>query len=239
MFKNIALIGSSGAIGHAMVHRLATSFPNAQIHAVSRSQTVFDSENVLHHVMNYKNENSLEETAQKVSLNNGLDLIFLATGILHNERVSPERSLNEINSNSLEELFWTNTIFPTLVAKHFLPKLNKDTQSIFAALSARVGSISDNRLGGWYGYRASKAALNMILKTASIEMKRKNRNAIVVGIHPGTVESPLSKPFKNNIPAQKLFTPELSAEKILQVLLKLTPQQTGRCFAWDGTEIEP
>lgn len=128
---------------------------------------------------------------------------------------------------------------PALIAKHLLPKLNKDHPAIFAALSARVGSISDNQLGGWYAYRASKAALNMIIKNAAIEVGRRNRKAIVVGLHPGTVDSDLSKPFQGNVADGKLFTPEDSAQKLLEVLRSLGPEQTGKCFAWDGKEVLP
>ncbi len=102
-----------------------------------------------------------------------------------------------------------------------------------------MGSISDNQLGGWYAYRASKSALNMIIKSASIEVARSNKNAILVGLHPGTVYSNLSKPFQHNVPEEKLFKPEYSAEKLLEVLCKLTPKHTGKCFAWDFEEIAP
>jgi NAD(P)-dependent dehydrogenase (short-subunit alcohol dehydrogenase family) len=117
--------------------------------------------------------------------------------------------------------------------------LNKKKRSIFTALSARVGSISDNQLGGWYSYRASKSALNMILKNAAIETNRSNKKAIIVGLHPGTVESNLSDPFKKNVPEGKLFTPDYSAQKLLAVLSSLTIEQSGKCFAWDGKEIFP
>ena len=126
-----------------------------------------------------------------------------------------------------------------MVAKHFLPKLNKENRSIFAALSARVGSISDNQLGGWYAYRTSKAALNMVIKNAAIEIGRLNKKAIIVGLHPGTVDSNLSMPFQGNVPDGKLFTPEYSVQKLLQVLTNLTSEQSGKCFAWDGTEVKP
>jgi len=132
-----------------------------------------------------------------------------------------------------------NTFIPALMAKHFIPRLNLDRQSIFAALSARVGSISDNRLGGWYAYRASKTALNMIIKNAAIETARRNKKAIIVGLHPGTVDSSLSKPFQRNVPDEKLFAPMRSAQDLLKVLDDLNPEQSGRCFAWDGQEVKP
>ena len=132
-----------------------------------------------------------------------------------------------------------NTIGPTLVGKYFIPFLRKDARSVFAFLSARVGSISDNKLGGWYSYRASKTALNQIIKNFSIEVKRSNINAIFVGLQPGTVKSYLSKPFEKNVKADKLFTPDYSAEKLLDVISNLTNGDSGKVFAWDGEEIQP
>ena len=132
-----------------------------------------------------------------------------------------------------------NTIGPTLVGKYFIPFLRKDARSVFAFLSARVGSISDNKLGGWYSYRASKTALNQIIKNFSIEVKRSNINAIFVGLQPGTVKSYLSKPFEKNVKADKLFTPDYSAEKLLDVISNLTNENSGKVYAWDGEEIGP
>ena len=163
----------------------------------------------------------------------------MANGILHDEGLTPEKSLRDLSAEKFQRIFEVNTVTPALIAKHFLPKLNREQTSIFAALSARVGSISDNQLGGWYAYRASKAALNMIIKNAAIEIGRRNKQAIIVGLHPGTVDSNLSKPFQGNVADGKLFTPEYSAEKLLDVLENLSPEQTGKCFAWDGQEILP
>ena len=132
-----------------------------------------------------------------------------------------------------------NTIGPALCAKYSASLLNKDSQSIYAVLSARVGSISDNRLGGWYGYRASKAALNMFLKTYSIELSRNNKSAIAVGLHPGTVDTSLSKPFQSRVPKEQLLTPECAAQYIVSVLENLKKTDSGAIFAWDGTKILP
>ena len=130
-----------------------------------------------------------------------------------------------------------NAIGPALVAKHFLPLLATDRKAVFAALSARVGSIGNNRLGGWYAYRASKAALNMILKTLSIELARRNPSAICVGLHPGTVDTRLSGPFQRGVPGDKLFSPHRSAPCLLKVINALSPGQSGRVLAWDGKPI--
>jgi len=137
----------------------------------------------------------------------------------------------------MKQVFAINTIGPALVAKHFLPLLDRNRRSVFAALSARVGSISDNRLGGWYGYRASKSALNMIIKTLAIELSRRNREAICIGLHPGTVDSRLSAPFQNNVAADKLFAPDLAATQLLEVVDQVRSEQSGRLLAWNGLEI--
>lgn len=189
--------------------------------------------------LDYNNESSIAKAASIASQDMLLDLVLVTTGILHDREIMPERSLQELSSEKFHHLFKANTILPALAAKHFLPKLTKDRRSIFAAISARVGSISDNRLGGWYAYRASKAALNMVIKSASIEMRRRSKQAFVVGLHPGTVDSKLSKPFQNHVPGSMLFTPEYSAKCLLSVLNQLNEGDSGKCFAWDGKEVEP
>ena len=152
----------------------------------------------------------------------------------------PDRNKDDKTSEKkFKEVFFVNTILPSIIAKHFIPKLSKNNQSILAFMSARVGSISDNKLGGWYAYRASKSALNMMIKNLSIEVGRKNKNAILVGLHPGTVNSKLSKPFQSNVPEKKLFTPDQSVNYLLQVLSKLKNEDSGKIFAWDGSEILP
>ena len=163
---------------------------------------------------------------------------MVTTGVLHlGADIQPEKSLRDLSADKFHAIFAANTIFPALAAKHFLPLLHRDKRSVFAALSARVGSISDNRLGGWYAYRASKAALNMIIKNAAIEIERRHKQAIVVGLHPGTVDSDLSKPFQSNVQQNKLFTPAFSAASLLDVVDRLTLDDSGKCFAWNGQEI--
>jgi NAD(P)-dependent dehydrogenase (short-subunit alcohol dehydrogenase family) len=165
-------------------------------------------------------------------------LVIVATGILHNDDgLRPEKTWRSLDARSFETAFRVNTIGPALVAKHFLPMLAKDRKSVFAALSARVGSIDDNRLGGWHAYRASKAALNMLIKTLSIELAARNATALCVGLHPGTVDTDLSKPFQTNVPAEKLFTPGRSASALLNVIDGLDAKDSGGVFAWDGTRI--
>lgn len=228
--QNIAILGASGAIGNAFTTLLCKKYPDASLFAFSQN-----GENQI----NYSSEESIAEAAELAAKIRPLDLVIVANGILHDAKIMPEKSLRDLSAEKFHYVFEVNTITPALIAKYFLPKLNKDKRSIFAALSARVGSISDNQLGGWYAYRSSKAALNMIIKNASIEIGRRNKRAIIVGLHPGTVDSALSKPFQRNIIDGKLFTPAYSAEKLLEVLKNLTPEQTGKCFAWDGKEVLP
>ncbi len=237
MTSKIAIIGSTGAIGRALVSELATSKPECLIYAFSRTKLNFSYVNVVSCEIDYQSENSIEDSATMASKEGPLDLVIVATGILHDKKITPEKSLQDLSAEKLHHLFSVNTVFPALVAKHFIPKLNRQGRSIFAALSARVGSISDNEIGGWYSYRASKAALNMIIKNASIETKRKNKESIIIGLHPGTVASNLSKPFQGQVAEGKLFTPEYSAKKLLEVLDIMKAQNSGKCYAWDGGEI--
>ena len=147
-------------------------------------------------------------------------------------------SLRDIDAEKLSRVLAINAVGPALVAKHFLPRLRKETKTVFAALSARVGSIGDNRLGGWYSYRASKAALNMLLKTLSIEQARLLPQSIVVGLHPGTVDTGLSRPYSKGTSPQKIFSPETAAGHLVAVLDKVCQPDSGGVFAWDSKRIE-
>ena len=239
MYKNIAIIGSSGSIGGALLKQLALRPETEKIYAFSRNLPSESLANVIYQRLNYNDESSIAQAASIASKDMPLDLVLVATGILQDGEIMPEKSLRDLSSEKFQHLFAVNTILPALIAKHFLSKLDKDKCSIFAAISARVGSISDNHLGGWYAYRASKAALNMVIKNAAIEMGRRYKEVIIIGLHPGTVDSKLSKPFQSHVPKDKLFTPEYSAERLLTVLEHLTPEDSGKCFAWDGKEVKP
>ncbi len=165
------------------------------------------------------------------------DMVVVATGLLHDADHGPEKALRDLDPVWLARQYAVNAIGPALVAKHFLPIMPRTGRSVFAALSARVGSISDNRLGGWYGYRASKAALNQLIRTLAVEDKRRNDRGIVVALHPGTVDTRLSKPFQQS--GRDLFQPGRAAVQLLDVLDALKPGDSGKLFAWDGTEIAP
>ncbi|WP_435237609.1 SDR family NAD(P)-dependent oxidoreductase [Psychromonas sp. PT13] len=242
MYQNIAVIGASGAIGRAFVNLLSSSYPSATLYAFSRNDTINRDKtalrNVLYHEINYQDESSIENAAKKTIETGPLDLIIVTTGILHDGELMPEKSLHDLSAQNFRLLFEANTILPALLIKHFSPLLNLNRPAVFALLSARVGSITDNKLGGWYAYRASKAALNMIIKNSAIEIRRKHKESVIIGLHPGTVDSPLSLPFQRHVPEGKLFTADFSAQSLLKVINHIAPTQSGQCFAWDGQRIE-
>jgi NAD(P)-dependent dehydrogenase (short-subunit alcohol dehydrogenase family) len=183
-------------------------------------------------------ESSIAAAAQLIDESGPLDLVIVATGALHGADLSlPEKSWRVIDGQAMAQQFAINTIGPALIAKHALPLLRRDSRSVFAALSARVGSIGDNRLGGWHSYRASKAALNMLVRNFAIELASRNPHAIAVAIHPGTVDTALSSPFQRGVPPGQLFRPDHSAAQILAVIDRLSAADSGGLFAWNGERI--
>jgi NAD(P)-dependent dehydrogenase (short-subunit alcohol dehydrogenase family) len=231
-----AIIGASGGIGYAMTSLLCEDENVNRIYALSRSGSVPVHAKVTAITIDITHEASVQNAAAIITA--PLDRIICATGILHDDAHStmPEKSLKDLNSEALLHSLNVNTVGVALVMKHFLPLLARDTPALFAALSARVGSISDNQLGGWYGYRASKAALNMMIKCAAIEMGRRYKHAAIIGLHPGTVNTGLSKPFQGQV-KHDIFTTEQSALHLLDVMHSMTAEHSGHCYAWDGERI--
>lgn len=224
-----AVIGGGG-IGAAISNTLKSSPDVGEVIRLSRRPGADVA-------LDVSDEASIAAAAEAVKAGGPLDLAFVATGMLHDQGISPEKSLSALDPVAMALLFQVNAIGPSMVAKHFLPLLAKRRKSAFAALSARVGSISDNRLGGWHSYRASKAALNMMIRTMSVELRRRNPSALIVGLHPGTVATDLSAPFQKGVKEGKLFTPDRSARAMLSVLDGLTAEDSGAQFAWDGARV--
>ncbi|MDX5593230.1 SDR family NAD(P)-dependent oxidoreductase [Pseudovibrio sp. SPO723] len=234
--ERIVIVGASGGIGRGLVEESVRRYPSAKVIALSRQPSGIDQPNVVPGQLDITEEASIISAAKTIP-DGGVDRVIVATGMLHDDHSMPEKSWRDLTAENMAKIYAVNSIGPALVLKHFLPLLHRRQRAQFAAISARVGSISDNHLGGWYSYRASKAALNMILKSASIEYERKNSEGMVVGLHPGTVDTGLSKPFQGNVPEDKLFSANHSAQCLLAVLDQMTAADTGKCFAWDGKEI--
>lgn len=167
-----------------------------------------------------------------------LSLLINAAGVLHGDGFGPEKRLEDLDPAVLQRVFAVNAFGPALMLRHFHPLMARDGKAVFAAISARVGSIADNRIGGWYAYRASKAALNQLLRTASIEFARRHKNAIVVALHPGTTDTGLSRPFQANVPEEQLFSVDKTVGHMLSVIDGLSTDDSGGFFAWDGQPIE-
>jgi NAD(P)-dependent dehydrogenase (short-subunit alcohol dehydrogenase family) len=209
--NNIAVVvGGTGSIGAALANELKQQ-GFSQVVTLGRSSQP---------MLELTNEVSIEQAA----------MFIKSLG-----KPMPEKTYKQINLSFLKKNFEINTFGPALIIKHFFPLLDSEEQSVFASLSAKVGSIADNKYGGWYSYRASKAALNQLIKTASIELSMKNKKAICVSMHPGTVTSKLSKPFQKE--GLTIQSPEESAKNMIQILVNLKSQDTGSFFNWDGEKI--
>jgi len=225
MDEAAVVIGATGGVGRAVADRLEAAGRYAAVHRLSRAVG-----------LDLEREETVLAAAADVAAGPRPTLVLVATGVLH-DGYAPERTLRALDPEHLLRDYRVNAVGPALVAKHFIPLLPRDRRAVFAALSARVGSIADNRLGGWHAYRASKAGLNMLLKTLAVELARTHPQAVVAGLHPGTVDTPLSAPFQKGVAQDKLFTPAHSAERLLQVIDGLTPGDSGGVLAWDGARI--
>jgi NAD(P)-dependent dehydrogenase (short-subunit alcohol dehydrogenase family) len=236
---NTVVVGASGSIGGAFADLFGDCCAVNTVIRLSRTKKPSSPAGAPWFPLDLEDEGSIADAADSIRQSFGpLHLVIVATGTLHDrDGLQPEKSWRALGADAMEKAYRINAVGPAIVAKHFLPLLPVDRKSAFAALSARVGSIGDNKLGGWHAYRASKAALNMIIKTLSIELARRNPKALCVGLHPGTVDTGLSRPFQRSVPEGKLFTPRQSARFLLDVLDGLSIEQSGQIFAWDGQPI--
>lgn len=232
------VVGAGGGIGNAMVELLAASPRVAHVYALTRTRPAPVHPRVESLAFDLQDEPSIAAAAAHCRAGGPLHLVFVATGVLHRGgELQPEKSWRALTAQSLAQSFAVNAIGPALLAKHFLEGLATGDKAVFAALSARVGSIGDNRLGGWHSYRASKAALHMLTRTFAIELARRNPTALCIALHPGTVDTSLSRPFQSGVPAGQLFTPSHAAQCLLQVIDTLDVSASGNAFAWDGQRL--
>jgi len=224
------IIGASGGIGGAFEAALIEEGVFDVVHGFARSRTGMQYLDLL-------DEQSISAAAAHVAKGPPPALVIVATGLLHAGNHGPEKTLRELDADWSAKVYAVNAIGPALVAKHFLPIMPESGRTVFAALSARVGSIGDNQFGGWHSYRASKAALNMLVRNLAIEEGRRNQRAIVVALDPGPVDTPLSRPFQSTLHPGRLLDPERSALQLLDVIEELKPTDSGKFFDFEGKGI--
>ena len=244
---HVLVTGASSGIGLAMVDALLGNPTVARVFAVSR--TASDSEALS--ALQARHGARLQPVSADLTTDDGLDaivggvrtggddlhLVVNCAGVLHGDGLRPEKSLATLDRDALERSFALNAFAPVLLVRALLPLLTPNAPRVVASLSARVGSIGDNRLGGWYAYRAAKAAQNQLLRTLAIEWQRSHPHATCVMLHPGTVDTPLSQPFQTRVAADALFPPARAARQLLDIIAGLTPADSGRFIAWDGSMI--
>ena len=231
--RRAAIFGASGGIGSALVAVLTRR--GTRVSAGSRSGADIGGGEGF--AFDLTSEESIAAAVASWT-DDPPQLVIVATGALTlPDGTEPEKSYRFLDADAMARAFELNTIGPALIAKHVLPLFPRSDRSIFAVLSARIGSIADNGIGGWHSYRASKAALNMLVRNLAIELGRTHPQAVVAALHPGTVDTGLSRPFQRNVPAGQLFSPDRSATALIEVIDGLQPADSGGLFAWDGQRI--
>jgi len=230
------VFGASGGIGRALCEALLKGGCQ-KVYAGSRTERKFAIPGVIPFAFDLTDEASLTAASDAMRAEPP-EWVIVASGVLTlADGSGPERTYKRLSPEAMAEVFAINTIGPAMVAKHVLPLMSRDQHFVFAALSARVGSISDNGLGGWHSYRASKAALNMLIKNFALELGRTHKDSVIVGLHPGTVDSDLSKPFQKGLPDGQLTEPMAAAGNLLGVLAGLTPEESGQVFDFAGKAV--
>ncbi len=233
------VIGASGGIGYSVAETLARRDDISEVVAMSRSGRNPQGEKIIAGPdIDVTDEASIKAAMEALKGGEAPRLVFNAIGILSDgDALQPEKSYRHQNMQAFQRVFTVNTFGPALVARHAIDLMPRHGRTLLAALSARVGSVSDNQIGGWHAYRASKAALNMLIRNYAIEVGRRNKAFIAVALQPGTVDTALSKPFQGS--ANTIFTPEESAAKLVDVLARLGPDASGKLFDHSGAEIAP
>ncbi|TMO85894.1 SDR family NAD(P)-dependent oxidoreductase [Pseudoalteromonas spongiae] len=229
-----SLIIGAGGIGLAVAELLCQQGDEHNITIITSNPTLLSDKRF--NVLLVENHSEQQVASCLATLSIKFDYVFCCLGLLHQEEIQPEKNLSQWRVDSAMALMQANAFAPLTYLVHLQKLLAKECKLAF--LSARVGSISDNRLGGWYSYRMAKAALNMAIKTASVELARSSKKVCVIAFHPGTTDTKLSKPFQRNVPENKLFTAQFSAECLIRLMFQVNEKDSGKFFAWDGQEIE-
>lgn len=234
MAQTALVFGANSAIAQAMIPLLRDDGYRVIGVARSASDSLGTDQSIK---CDYSEAQLAEVTERLAQAGESIDLLFSFVGVLHWQDRMPEKKLTDLGAEQLRDYFAINTIVPALILKYSTPLMNRAAVCRVVVLSAKIAGTSDNRLGGWYGYRASKAALNSIIKTASIELRRTHPKICLVALHPGTTDTPLSKPFSKKLPEDKLFSPGQSAQRLKSVIDKLKPEDSGRFVHWDGSDL--
>ena len=237
MKKNILIAGASGGIGKEFT-KLYCDDPNVEkVIALSRKMNNIDNPKIESIEVDYSREETFDNLNDVLQLES-ISTIIIATGILHTDQIKPEKSIAGLDLVTLQKVFQVNVFGPTLLVKKLLPLIKKSKGVKIVFLSARVGSISDNSLGGWHSYRSSKSALNMMISNLSIELQRIDKAHVVIGVHPGTVQSQLSEPFLKNV-KHNIFSPKESVGLLSKVISDIDQKDSGKCFDFSGKIIAP
>ena len=232
----ILIVGGSGGIGLALVKAFLRHYPYAGVIATYHSkQPDLTNQRLQWRQLDASNEEEIERLSKQIE---SLTILVNAVGMLHAPDHRPEKSIKEFDPDFFHQTVSVNTLPSILLAKHFMTQLTSDDNTFFIVISARVGSISDNRLGGWLSYRSSKAALNMAIKTISIEWQRTVTNCCVLLFHPGTTDTDLSKPFQRNLAKGQLHSAEATANSLLKLIETSTVDDSGKFVSFDGSEID-
>ena len=237
----ILVAGASGGIGNAFCQEVARQFPNVSLIRLARNPEALSQLTVKTHdiAFDLSSESGIESAIAELPEKLAIDWVFVATGWLHDENHQPEKTYRSLNAQQMMHSFQLNAIGPTILVKFLLSRVNPKHPLKVGILTARVGSTSDNRLGGWHSYRASKAALNMLIKNFAIEFERMKKPVVIVGLQPGTTDTDLSAPFQRGVAPEDLQSPSYTANQLLKVMQVIDESDSGGLYDFLGLAFEP
>jgi len=239
--RHVVVVGASGGIGHALSERVASTQAPVRLTRLVRDPSALHPLSLVSTdiACNIESEDAIAAAVAAIPPDPVPDRIWIATGWLHDQSRQPEKTYRQLDAEQLLHAYRINAIGPALLMKYLLPRLSRDRPARIGILSARVGSISDNRLGGWHSYRASKAALNMLIRNFAIELRLKRAPHLVIGLQPGTTDTRLSAPFRRGLRPGQLQSPAFTAAHLVDVLERVTLEDSGGLFDFLGERFEP
>lgn len=239
--QTVLVVGATGGIGQAYCEQILALMPGVKLIRMARGvdKLATLSQPTQDIAIDLTDESNIEAAVAQLPEKAEVDWVFVATGWLHDDRYQPEKSYRSLTADHLQVSYQINAFGPALLIKALLARLNPKNSIVFGVLTARVGSISDNRMGGWYSYRSSKAALNMLIKNFAIECSRSRRPVAIIGLQPGTTDTALSAPFQRSVSPENLQSPEYTAKQLIKVMAASTASDSGRLFDFLGLPFEP